>query len=210
MGAEPVLSLLEAAFSELFGHISADGNLTKETYEALSDDMRGSMGDSYDTFLQRVSFLGIEVKPEVGLTRQQYVQMNTKHFAGMAPERLAEVGPTALEHLNETLAAFASPRGDAAIGEGLRKRMPEARWLQERKETEEEATDADQHGALFSFFVMLALLATWAILAWLAWTAVEAYRTGAFWVPALLLFCPLPVYFWIKMLNVVIKPRKVS
>eukprot|EP00971_Amphidinium_carterae_P099447 1967313-Amphidinium_carterae.1 len=55
---------------------------------------------------------------------------------------------------------------------------------------------------------MLALLATWAILAWLAWTAVEAYRTGAFWVPALLLFCPLPVYFWIKMLNVVIKPRK--
>mmetsp|Transcript_66130 Transcript_66130/g.123388 ORF Transcript_66130/g.123388 Transcript_66130/m.123388 type:complete len:214 (+) Transcript_66130:57-698(+) len=213
MGAEPVLPLLEAAFSELFGHIASNGNLTKERYEALSDEMRGSMGSTYDTFLKRVGLLGIEVKPELGLTREQYVLLNTKHFAGMDPERLSKAGPEALETVNTMLADLASSGAtvEADSGEGLHQRRPEAaRWLKERKESEEESEPEGQHGALVSFAVMLALLATWAILGWFAWTAVEAYHSGAFWVPLLLLFCPLPVYFWIKMLKVAIKPRKVS
>mmetsp|Transcript_17570 Transcript_17570/g.40859 ORF Transcript_17570/g.40859 Transcript_17570/m.40859 type:complete len:216 (-) Transcript_17570:140-787(-) len=214
MGAESILTLLQGGFKEVFHQIAPEGNLTREKYEMLPSEMRGSMGDTFDMFIKRAGAIGIDVDVDIGLTEDQYVELNTKYFANLPAERLEKEAPEVMQGLEEMisdLSGATSPLEESSSVSSARQRNrpAEAKYLKERQpEAEDEPRSEERHGALYSLAVMSTLILTWALLAWFAVTGVRAYASGSFWMPAALLVCPLPVYYYIKVLKCAIKPRK--
>mmetsp|Transcript_144264 Transcript_144264/g.262380 ORF Transcript_144264/g.262380 Transcript_144264/m.262380 type:complete len:176 (-) Transcript_144264:122-649(-) len=94
---------LKSKYAELFEHIAVGTNLTEDKYVALPDEIRGKMPESFEEFVGVAAKMGIQVDADLGMTSDQYVQMNTKTFESLSSEELEEQVPEVLAVIEEML-----------------------------------------------------------------------------------------------------------
>merc|ERR1711879_431829 len=101
---------------------------------------------NYEAFLQVAAKMGIEVDVNEGMTRDEYVMMNTKPFSELPTEQLATRIPEVLEALQDTLDSLSSESvgEDAADASELRRRVAPAATVtnEENKDMPDKAKEA--------------------------------------------------------------------